>query len=190
VVPCSTAAATCPVVVGGKVGNALRFNGTNDYLVIAHTPDLDTLGRFTIAMWMWVDAAPTGSNYACPANKVLGTGGNDTWSICVTPQLQLFFGTNIMPTGTGDSLLSITNAVVLTSWHHVAITWDGTNRDIWYDGIMRATDQSATVFDSNPIEIGVDINNGTPASAFAGILDEVRIYNRALSQAELAALAQ
>ena len=146
------------------------------------------MSGFTVAVWMWVDTAP--SNYACPANKVIGTAGNDTWSICVTPTLQLFFGTNIMPTGTGDSLLTINNAVVLTSWHHAAIVWDGTNKSIWYDGVMRASDQSATTFDANPIEIGVDINNGVPASAFAGILDEVRIYNRALTQAEITLLAQ
>jgi hypothetical protein len=68
--------------------------------------------------------------------------------------------------------------------------WDGTFKTIWIDGINIIGHQAAITFDTSDVLIGYDVDFGSPVAAFAGILDEVRIYNRALSDAEIALLAQ
>jgi hypothetical protein len=185
---CSTTGGTCPMIVAGRIGAALRFDGTNDHFTVAIAPDLDTTLGFTVAAWIWIDAPP--SAYSCFVNKVIGTGGNDSWSACVTPGTQIFFGTNLTGTDAGDALLTPQSSVPINSWHHVAIRWDGALKSVSLDGIEKAGDQAATAFDDNPILIGYDLDNGAPVAPFAGILDEVRIYNRALTQAEITLLAQ
>ena len=79
---------------------------------------------------------------------------------------------------------------VAATWFHVAITWDGTTKQLWVGGESVATASvSGLQFDSNPVTFGADIDNGVQDVPMTGILDDVRIYSRALSAEELAALA-
>ena len=179
---------SCPLVVAGKVGAALRFDGMTNVLAVPDAPELDTMFGVTVAAWLWLDALPS-TTYYCFLNKPLGTGANDSWQACITTGDATYFGSDLSPTApTGDDLLDPT-PFPGTTWKHIAITWDGTTKQIWIDGMLRTSDSAVLAFDSQPIVIGYDVDNGTPEGALAGILDEVRIYNRALSASELAALA-
>jgi hypothetical protein len=184
---CSSVDSTCPVTVAGKISTALRFDGVNDHLSIADAPDLQPSTAFTVAVWVWIDAVPA-PDYGCFANKVIGTGTNDSWQMCVTTSDQLYFGTDVTATDLGDALYT-SQTFPINSWHHVAIAWDGTFKSLWFDGVEQARDQAALGYDGNPVLLGYDLDNGTPKAAFAGILDDLRIYNRVLSSSELATLA-
>ena len=179
---------SCPVAVAGKVGAGLRFDGLTNVLTVANAPDLDTMFAFTVASWLWIDTLPA-ANYYCFLNKPLGTGLNDSWQMCITTGDATYFGTDPSPTAAlGDDLIDAT-PFPATTWKHVAITWDGTTKQIWIDGVPRTADTASLTFDNQPILIGYDLDNGAPKAALAGILDEVRIYNRVLPASELAALA-
>jgi hypothetical protein len=74
-------------------------------------------------------------------------------------------------------------------WHHVAGTWDGTTKRLYLNGVLRAVDATAgpIAFD-NDHSLFLGSNQGGSLS-FSGRLDDWRLYNRALSGAEVATLA-
>jgi len=77
-------------------------------------------------------------------------------------------------------------------WHHVGLVWDGSYRALYVDGIEVAKDKNA----QNPLnstEGGLYIGASKdldPISFFIGLIDDVRIYNQALTADEIAILAQ
>ncbi len=74
-------------------------------------------------------------------------------------------------------------------WHYVVGTYDGSFMRLYVDGVEKAngTATGAIMYDSNPVLIGADSDqsNHTPDSGWNGLIDEVLIYNRALSQSEI-----
>jgi hypothetical protein len=79
----------------------------------------------------------------------------------------------------GKSLTS--DAYVLDDqWHRVVLTWDGTNRALYMDDVEVARDaQTDLEASSGNLLIGAS-KTLTPASFWTGLIDEVRIYNRAV----------
>ena len=72
------------------------------------------------------------------------------------------------------------------SWHHVTATWDGTTRSLFLDGILQSSDVPvAPNFTADSFVIGRTLNDQN----FSGTLDDVAIYDRALTQIEITALA-
>ena len=73
-------------------------------------------------------------------------------------------------------------------WHHVALTWDGTNKVLWVDSMEVARDIQTGLMGSNRgLSIGTDY---IEATFFSGLMDDVRIYDVSLSADEIAALVQ
>ena len=78
------------------------------------------------------------------------------------------------------------------AWQHVACTYDGAAAGAWIDGRQVGTTQMFGALSStqnDPIAIGASSDGTNTQNNFTGALDDVRIYRRALSAAELAALA-
>jgi hypothetical protein len=77
------------------------------------------------------------------------------------------------------------------TWYHIALTWDGTNYVVYVDGIEKASDTytGLSTLNSSLADIGNDGNTGWRTEAFQGKLDDVRIYDRALSQSDVNDLA-
>ena len=77
-------------------------------------------------------------------------------------------------------------------WVHLAGTWDGALLTLWIDGQEVGTTESpAFEFDEQPIFVGADDDHAEtgPEGFFAGGIDDVRLYRRALAADEIAALA-
>jgi len=160
----------------GEVGQAFWFNG-GDYVSIPDAPSLDVFTN-SITMEMWMKSAVTGNN---PGWMWLVSKGEYAWRLAGTS------GTKTMTfsaQGLSAPDLTGTRNVNDGQWHHVAAVYDGTNKYLYIDGTLDAS-QSATGligFDGAPLEIGA---NAETSSAFQGALDEVTIYHRALSAAEI-----
>jgi len=78
----------------------------------------------------------------------------------------------------------LVSAVTVTdgNWHHVGVTWDGTNRVIYIDDVVVAADTQPSL--AKNLE-GLNIGCGpemTPGTFWSGMIDDVRIYDRALSE--------
>jgi hypothetical protein len=77
-------------------------------------------------------------------------------------------------------------------WHHIGFVWDGSHRILYADGIEVAKDTAA----QNPLKPadgGLYIGAGKTLSTgtfFSGLIDDVRVYNIALSAEEITALSQ
>jgi hypothetical protein len=76
------------------------------------------------------------------------------------------------------------------NWHHIGFVWNGAYRTLYVDGVIVAEDiQSNLASSSNGLYIGTD-KNLDAGTFFSGLIDDIRIYNKALSQAQITAVAQ
>ena len=80
-------------------------------------------------------------------------------------------------------------AIALSTWHHVAASWDGTERRLDIDGALLGSALGPFEDSTLAVAIGGDLDRNVPAIFFAGVLDDVRFYDRALAVAEITVLA-
>jgi hypothetical protein len=156
----------------GKVGQGFALNGAS-YVQVPSAPALRNLNALTIEGWM--NAVALGGRIV----DKISAGGTDGY-LLDTFQSKLRF--IIGAVGVQSATVLPTNA-----WVHVAGTWDGTVASIYVNGVF-VTSTLASVLPGNdlPLRIGADSLGG---SRFAGALDEVAIYSRALNPLEILTLA-
>ena len=160
---------------GAESGASLDCDGGNDF--VSCPPATNPAGPFTVEFWF--NANSTGGN-PCP----IGTrqGGVNGFLFYTYPSgVQFWIG------GTSWKNLGSSVPVSTGTWYHIAGTYDGVNRmEIYVDGVFNnslITDGSYNHFPANNLYLG---RHGD-GSYFNGKIDEVRIWNRALCGAEIAA---
>ena len=166
----------------GNYGGGLTFDGVNDYLTIPNSPSLNIAGS-QLTLSMWIKPQSGGGD-----SVVLGKFWNATMtSPYYQYGLELSGGT--VPTfyiGTtgGPLSASMGSALALDQWSHLAVVFDGSQVRYYVNGLLVTTASlPATITArSNPLRIGADNNT---QQFFNGSLDEVRIYNRALTVQEV-----
>jgi hypothetical protein len=171
-----------PQWVAGKIGGALQFDGVDDHVDCGNDPSLDITGPITIAAWVY----PTGggsSNYPRIVDKSDGTGGADPGY-----KMYLRVADNYLVTlSAGGVFLNSSSSANLNAWNYVVFVTDGTQRKLYLNGAWEIWEESALpLTSSNPLFIG---NSPAGARHFEGIIDEVVIYNRALSEPEVRFIA-
>jgi hypothetical protein len=88
--------------------------------------------------------------------------------------------TDLMSSGTDGKPLTSKAYIPDDQWHRVALVWDGTNRALHVDGVEVARDVQANLAASGgSLQIGAG-RNLAPASFWSGLIDDVRIYSRAV----------
>ncbi len=178
------AGSNCPIIVPGKLGNAAQFDGSTTILSAASAPALiDPV--FTIGAWFRVNLLNTAG--ACVMTKGLGTDISNSWAACLdNADVPYFFTCQ----ASGCDSLPAVQPITDGDWHYIACTWTGTTKNLWIDGVSVALDAPMGIdFDDDPIYIGADVDSGLPVTNLDGLVDEVRIYNRVLSEAEIIALS-
>jgi hypothetical protein len=154
-------------------GGALTFDGT-DGVVNLGGKGLAAIDQAqSISLWV---------NYASvPANTrpFLGFGASGTGRIKVG------FNGGQIGAWKGDGTVMVMAAPPASGWHHVAYTFDGTTRRLYIDGAEK--NNANTAGDSGAVAEGHMGSYGT--QHFAGTLDEVRVYRRALTASEVSQLA-
>jgi chitodextrinase len=161
----------------GKAGGALSFNGTTARVTVPDAPSLDLTSRFTLEAWVAPSTAPVGwrSIVAKDVDRyylLAGTTNQNRPGAGATfgTANQNVFGTAVLP---------------VNSWTHLAATYDGTALRLFVNGIQVASGaQTAPVSTSNAV---LTIGANFYGEHFAGLIDEVRIYNRALTAGEIQA---
>ncbi|MHC4207669.1 MAG: LamG-like jellyroll fold domain-containing protein, partial [Planctomycetota bacterium] len=175
-------------------GMALDFDGIDDVVELGK---IDVIGQITLAAWIKADDFEI--NDARIIAKANEWGGNDHWWMLSTiSETSLRFR---LKTDDGQETATLISEAVLEAgvWAHVAVTWDGGMMRIYKDGVEIASQEkggSAVAVDPN---ISAAIGS-QPSDAFAsdpshvakffdGLIDEVGIYERALSEGEILYLA-
>jgi hypothetical protein len=164
-------------IQAGFFGDGVELDGVNDEINVPYDQSLNetVTGKLTLSAWVNTDSI--GINHQAIINK------HDT---SVTGYVLEILYTNIkfsFDDTTTNFVQTTNNPIQANQWYHVGATWNGSNISIYVDGkkVGTATDYGGLT------EYTGDIDIGTLAGAwdFDGTIDEVRIYNRSLSDAEM-----
>jgi hypothetical protein len=172
--------------VAGKQGQAGQFNGSTSYVEIADVPGLSITGAMSIAFWAYVSSTTAVNQHLVTKGR---TDGQRSYAVTFTSAGRVSF--YLTPNGTQASRAFLnTSSGVAVGWTHITCVFDPTlagaaRMAIYFDAVSQAASLSGTapaaVHDSTEsLRFGDGFN-----SKFAGILDDVLIYNRALSGAEV-----
>jgi chitodextrinase len=162
----------------GRFGRALSFNGSNSMVTVNDSASLDVTGAMTLEAWVY----PQGSLSDWRTILMKEQAGSDVYYIeTVGGQMvgDVYVG------GSKHNTYSDT-AIALNTWSHLAATYDGANLRIYINGTLAhaATSLTGNIQTSTgALRIG---GNSIWGEYFQGLIDEVRIYNRALSSTEIA----
>ena len=170
---------TATVVGGwtnGHFGGAVSLNGTTNEV---DPPALGTFYKtgFTYEAWVYKQSAKV--DVGVVGSWVGGQGGGAMiWVDHITGHYRLTLGSSF------GNYLDSGQAPAIGQWQHVAATYDGTTARFYIDGTQVATTTyTGNVGDSNSWRIGA--YGATATGFFDGNIDNVRIYDRALSAAEI-----
>jgi RHS repeat-associated protein len=163
--------------VTGQAGSAISLNGTNQYVTAGVTGLPAVNGSQTIAYWQYVTATPSGNQNAV---AVEASGGNAV-------QLGYRGGQVVVWKSGGAALVQTSSPPSSGAWHHVAYTYDGTTHTLYIDGVSVNTSTTAA---QTGTPTSLNFGRYTGGEYFAGQLDEIRIYSRTLTAAEVQGLAQ
>jgi flagellin-like protein len=169
-------------LVSGRFGSALDFDGIDDYVNITDSNSLDITNAITIEAWIYPASWPWPSSAPRIVSKEYSTTARPY-------ALELINSTRTVGICLNTSTIEVctnapTNSIEPNKWSHVAGTWNGTIAKIYVNGELKNT-QSLTgtmVVTNYHVLIG---NNRPNNRQFAGIIDEVHIINRALTQEEI-----
>ena len=173
---------------GGLYDGALKFDGNDDYISTAFVLNP---GKESFSVFAWIQGGAPGQVIISQSNTAGARGPipGCTWLGTHPSDGRLMTGFSDVYFGTLESESIITDF----QWHHVGFVYDMDtfHRQLYVDGILVAED--ATAVSGMPSDGGLYIGASKDldsTSLFSGFIDDVRIYNQALSVEEIAALAQ
>ncbi|MEZ4221873.1 MAG: LamG domain-containing protein [Polyangiaceae bacterium] len=164
----------------GKVGTAVRFVDAKDHLEIPNTPALNP-SVFTLAMWVQPTGVLSSSDTALvPFFDKVQSGTGYALFTGASQGFRLQVG------GTVAKQLGVTFPA--GSWHHLAGTFDGSNLRLYIDGSMAVQLALGTPYTPFTGEAWIGGDGGPLSGAFYGTVDEVVLYDAALSDAQVTEL--
>ena len=156
----------------GKVGGALMFDGVDDY---AFTPLGLNPANGPFSVFAWIKGGE-------PGQVVLSQVNGANW-LGADPDLGCLM-TELIPPAIGRFIpqpLESESVITDGQWHRIGFVWDGANRALYLDDILVAEDSQAELGDSfGGLNIGRG-NNPAAGTFWSGLIDDIRIYNRAVS---------
>lgn len=154
---------------GGQVDGALSFDGTTS--VVADCVLDPAEGPFSVLAWI-----KGGAPGQAVVSQVDGKNG------LMVDALEGTLATGLIPPTRRTSVQPLVSDTVITddNWCRISFVWDGTSRALYVDDILVAEDiQDSLAGCSEAMNIGCD-QDMTPGTFFSGLIDDVRIYNRAV----------
>lgn len=178
---------TGPSWIGSPLGSALDFDGVNDLVQVPADPTLDIQDEITLAAWVnvrsfenWEGVITKGLTKTAYGLNVWGDG---------TIRLTANWGSPAG--GVGIGAWNSTMTLSPNTWHHIATTYDGQTIRFYVDGVEDSRKPTPTLrfgLVNEPLTVGGDLPGQD--EYLDGAIDDVRVYDHALSAAEIQDLAQ
>ena len=178
-----------PTWVAGVRGQAMDFNGTTQYGVVPDAGSLDITDSITLAAWVKPEQLAT--QYLV---KKATNGGTNGYELSLSSSgsswpNKVFFRFNQATSGDTYRINSTTlYPYGGSTWIHIAGTYDGTTMRLYVNGVQESSLATTIAIAANSLGLGIGAQ-ADGVSKFMGQMDDVRIYHRALSASEIAALA-
>jgi hypothetical protein len=176
--------------VDGVIGKAGSFDGINDYIEIEHSSSLDISQSITLSTWVnfdnintieygkdWVSIL-TKDNFTLSYGLMFSLGENKVFR---------FYHKGIS-VDTTDFLAK--DIISTNRWFHITVSYNGSLAKIYINNILVSTNNSNGLIEKNLKNILLGKNDGPYPYFLDGKLDDLRIYNRALSEEEIQQLYQ
>lgn len=156
-------------------GTVLNFDGINDYINVPHKPALNITTAISLSAWVKTNS-PTSNQYImCKNNDAfyLAVGGSG-----VGTQASVYL--NGVSTGWTSGVMNLAD----NNWHYIVATYDGSAIRLYVDAVLETSTPAVGAINTgtNPVVIG---KNAAPTGWFAGGIDEVQIWNKALTQTDV-----
>jgi Tol biopolymer transport system component len=153
---------------GGMVDGAIQLDGVDDCVKTGSIPN-PAEGPFSVLAWVKGGA---------PGQAVLSQMGGPRW-FCADPSDGNLM-TELKGTGRGAAILLSQSVITDGNWHRIGLVWVGSHRTLYVDGVAVAEDTQTNLEGSaNGLYIGA--GKAMEAGSFwFGLIDDVRIYNRAV----------
>ena len=163
----------------GKVRQAFSFDGVDDFVEVPDAPALTPPNGITLAAWVFRTTQNAGDiiskdGEGFARQYILNVGQNNKFRAHVGVPGGLMF-------------VESTSTAPLNTWTHVAMTYDGNNLNLYVNGLLEGSVGVTGPISqgTQPVRIGGGAPTGYPQFFFAGSIDEVQIYDRALAQDEI-----
>ncbi len=167
-----------PVWVTGRFGGGLHFDGDDDYVDTGSTEDL---ARWTICCWVMGDAAPSSASPTGPVHREQNYQIN--WD-----HSDAGYRNGVALSVGGSWYAASLGPLEGQEWYHLAGTYDGENLRAYTNGALITTNSGPSGDPSAETNSLKFARHGAAAQYCAITLDEVRVYRRALTDAEIKSL--
>jgi len=184
-----------PAYVAGKFGNAIALDGYNDHVVLGSSGDLNFGASTDFSVALWIKTSGWNDDASIISNKDWNSGGNTGWVIAGQAGGGGSWQWNYSG-ATGGRVDYDPSGPLLSDgkWHHLCVTHD---RDgyarFYFDGVPQSqkdiSSSTGTIDAGFPTVVGTDGAEGAQWPYwFAGDVDDLRVYDKVLSQSEIDAL--
>jgi len=167
----------------GAFGGGLVFNGTSSIVTVAASPSLN-VAQVTVEAWVQ-PADINGWRNVLLKQLSKSTASGLSYALYANSDTDGGAGAYIRPSGmSSDQRANDVTTISVGEWHHLAATYNGSALKLYVDGNLVATPKAATPLSTGafPLFIG---GNPLWGEFFKGTIDEVRVYNRALTDGEI-----
>jgi len=173
-----------PIWTTGRTGGALQFDGVDDYVEVPNSNSLQLTNAITVAAWAKVDSFDVWRTIVSKGQS----GIHEFW-FGYRPTNRLDFKFNGL-----DGRNNPSNTVITDSdWHHLAGVYDGNDIYVFIDGLLDNMPMSYVDINYNTGTLNIAHTkywnccnpDGSDCCRFTGLIDEVSIYNRSLTEDEI-----
>ncbi|MGH9339263.1 MAG: LamG domain-containing protein, partial [Acidobacteriota bacterium] len=155
----------------GKSNGALSFDGTNDSVNLPFVLN-PSATNFTAAGWIKTDTTAK----QIILQQLDGSGTGRAW---------LYLNNSFLKTHIGGSATASSNTLSTNTWYHIVVVKNGTNIKLYVNGVERASTTRTAESSTGAMKVGA---SKFSTEWFNGTIDQLRIYDSALSAADISAL--
>ncbi len=157
----------------------LNFDGVNDVVNLGSALTTYFTGKTQVTMQAWVRPETNSGlgvivgNYNYPTNvgvmQMMLRRDNGNYAF-------------YLDSGSGFTAISATGSVVVNTWQHITCTWDGSTMKIYVNGVLANSSAKTGTIPAKPTSFSIGSN---VAERFGGAIDEVRLWDKALSATDI-----